>query len=76
MQTGIPMRRAEYTACLDTLEKAAKGKKPSLFMLYHTYLSTSPDKLTGVLYERMKHRTGLSFGNMWTLIKGLRYTIR
>ena len=48
MQTGIPMRRAEYTACLDTLERAAKGKKPSLFMLYHTYLSTSPDKLTGV----------------------------
>lgn len=48
MQTGIPMRRAEYTACLDTLEKAAKGKKPSLFMLYHTYLSTSSDKLTGV----------------------------
>lgn len=48
MQTGIPMRRAEYTACLDTLEKAAKGKKPSLFMLYHTYLSTSPDKLNGV----------------------------
>lgn len=48
MQTGIPMRRAEYTACLDTLEKAAKGKKPSLFMLYHTYLSTSPDKLIGV----------------------------
>ena len=48
MQTGIPMRRAEYTACLDTLEKAAKGKKPSLFMLYHTYLSTSADKLTGV----------------------------
>lgn len=48
MQTGIPMRRSEYTACLDTLEKAAKGKKPSLFMLYHTYLSTSPDKLTGV----------------------------
>ena len=31
---------------------------------------------TGVLYERMKHRTGLSFGNMWTLIEGLRYTIR
>lgn len=48
MQTGIPMRRAEYTACLDTLEKAAKGKKPSLFMLYHIYLSTSSDKLTGV----------------------------
>lgn len=48
MQTGIPMRRAEYTACLETLEKAAKGKKPSLFMLYHTYLSTSSDKLTGV----------------------------
>lgn len=48
MQSGIPMRRAEYTACLDTLEKAAKGKKPSLFMLYHTYLSTSPDKLMGV----------------------------
>lgn len=48
MQSGIPMRRAEYTACLDTLEKAVKGKKPSLFMLYHTYLSTSPDKLTGV----------------------------
>ena len=30
---------------------------------------------TGVLYERMKHRTGLSFGNMWTLIEGLRHTI-
>ena len=31
---------------------------------------------TGMLYERMKHITGLSFGNMWTLIEGLRYTIR
>ena len=31
---------------------------------------------TGVLYERMKHMTQLSFGNMWTLIEGLRYTIR
>ena len=30
---------------------------------------------TGVLYERMKHRTGFSFGNMWTLIEGLRHTI-
>ena len=30
----------------------------------------------GVLYERMKHRTGLSLGNMWMLIEGLRYTIR
>ena len=30
---------------------------------------------TGVLYERMKHRTGLSFGNMWMLIEGLRHTI-
>lgn len=48
MMTGIPMRRAEYNSCLETLDKAAKGKKPSLFMLYHTYLSTSPDKLTGV----------------------------
>ena len=28
---------------------------------------------TGVLYERMKHRTGLSFGNMWTLILGYQY---
>ena len=42
------MMRAEDTACLDTLGRASKGKKPSLFMLYHTYLSTSPDKLTGV----------------------------
>lgn len=48
MMTGIPMRRAEYNSCLETLDKAAKGKKPSLFMLYYTYLSTSPDKLTGV----------------------------
>ena len=31
---------------------------------------------TGVLYERMKHIARLSFGNMWTLIEGLRYTIR
>ena len=30
---------------------------------------------TGVLYERMKHIARLSFGNMWTLIEGLRYTI-
>ena len=30
---------------------------------------------TGVLYERMKHRTGLSLSDMWTLIEGLRYTI-
>ena len=31
---------------------------------------------TGVLYERMKHMARLSLSNMWTLIKGLRYTIR
>ena len=31
---------------------------------------------TGMLYERMKHMARLSFGNMWTLIEGLRYTIR
>ena len=30
---------------------------------------------TGVLYERMKHMARLSFGNVWTLIEGLRYTI-
>ena len=30
---------------------------------------------TGMLYERMKHIVGLSFGNMRTLIEGLRYTI-
>ena len=30
---------------------------------------------TGVLYERMKHMARLSFGNMWTLIEGLRHTI-
>lgn len=48
MQVGIPMRSAEYKAALDTLEKAGKGKKPSLFMIYWTYLSSCPDKLTGV----------------------------
>ena len=31
---------------------------------------------TGVLYERMKHMARLSLSGMWTLIKGLRYTIR
>ena len=31
--------------------------------------------ITGVLYERMKHIAWLSFGNIWTLIEGLRYTI-
>ena len=32
---------------------------------------------TGVLYERMKHMARLFFlSNMWTLIEGLRYTIR
>ena len=31
---------------------------------------------TGVLYERMKHVARLSLSNMWTLIEGLRYTIR
>ena len=31
---------------------------------------------TGVLYERMKHMARLSLSNMWTLIEGLRYTIR
>ena len=30
---------------------------------------------TGMLYERMKHMARLSFGNMWTLIEGLRHTI-
>ena len=29
---------------------------------------------TGVLYERMKHRTGLSFGNMWTFTLGFQHT--
>ena len=31
---------------------------------------------TGVLYECMKHMARLSLSNMWTLIEGLRYTIR
>ena len=31
---------------------------------------------TGVLYERMKHITGLSFGNMWTFILGFQHTAR
>ena len=31
---------------------------------------------TGVLYERMKHMSRLSLSDMWTLIEGLRYTIR
>ena len=31
---------------------------------------------TGVLYERMKHMARLPLSNMWTLIEGLRYTIR
>ena len=31
---------------------------------------------TGVLYERMKHMARLSLSGMWTLIEGLRYTIR
>ena len=31
---------------------------------------------TGVLYERMKHRTGLSFGNMWTFTLGSQRTTR
>ena len=31
---------------------------------------------TGVLYERMKHRTGLSFGNMWTFTLGFQHTAR
>ena len=30
---------------------------------------------TGVLYKRMKHMARLSLSDMWTLIKGLRYTI-
>ena len=29
-----------------------------------------------VLYERMKHRTGLSFGNMWTFTLGFQHTAR
>ena len=31
---------------------------------------------TGVLYERMKHRTGLSFGDMWTFTLGSQCTTR
>ena len=31
---------------------------------------------TGVLYERMKHITGLSFGNMWTFTLGFQHTAR
>lgn len=31
---------------------------------------------TGVLYERMRHRTGLSFGNMWTFTLGFQHTAR
>ena len=29
-----------------------------------------------VLYARMKHRTGLSFGNMWTFTLGFQHTAR
>ena len=29
-----------------------------------------------VLYERMKHRIGLSFGNMWTFTLGFQHTAR
>ena len=31
---------------------------------------------TGVLYERMKHIAGLSFGNMWTFTLGFQRTAR
>ena len=31
---------------------------------------------TGVLYERMKHRTGLSLSNMWTFTLGFQHTER
>ena len=31
---------------------------------------------TGVLYERMKYRTGLSFGDMWTFTLGSQRTTR
>ena len=31
---------------------------------------------TGVLYERMMHITGLSYGNMWTFALGFQHTAR
>ena len=31
---------------------------------------------TGVLYERMKRRTGLSLSDMWTFTLGFQYTAR
>ena len=31
---------------------------------------------TGLLYERMKHITWLSFGNMWTFTLGFQHTAR
>lgn len=64
MQTGIPIRRAEYEACLETMEKAATGKKPSLFLLYHTYLSTSPEKLNGVWDSDMELSNFIDIGEV------------
>lgn len=65
MQTGIPMRRAEYQATIDTLEKAGKGKKPSLFMIYWTYLSSCPDKLTGVWDSDIELSNFIDLGEKW-----------
>lgn len=64
MQSGIPMRNAEYKAALETLEKAGKGKKPSLFMIYWTYLSSCPDKLTGVWDSDMELSNFIDLGEV------------
>ena len=64
MQTGIPMRRAEYDACLETLEQVAQNKKPSLFVLYWTYLSTTADKLNGVWDSDMELSNFIDIGEV------------
>lgn len=64
MQAGIPMRSAEYKSALETLEKAGKGKKPSLFMIYWTYLSSCPDKLTGVWDSDMELSRFIDLGDV------------
>lgn len=49
MVNDIPLRKVEYEAAVRDLEEFKQGRKPSLFMLYHTYLTGASEPLTSVL---------------------------
>ena len=53
MVNDIPLRKTEYKAALETMSEYKAKNRPSLFMLYYTYLTGSAVPMDGVLDSDM-----------------------